>query len=370
MEERFRLIANSAPPLWIEEQLNQTGKGMNTAYISSNLYRQIRQNDDNEGIIDDRSSLQVANTFLHLHPPSINDDAPTIGTPLRLISKDNIDSDIEEVVYLHPLMLRVLSRLSPHRYQEDNTYDVIESNRYTVLLSSWDSDGLSTDCIDGSVVGWLEHINIISEDKIKELNDCIHDNMGGTESTYMEDSVIIHISYICSNCSRGREFFSSKGTELLGKEGCIDTLMDFLYGSTVVEGGILGMDISNTQEEEVVFFMVNKIVTMKDESNVRFLYLRHDVNFNIIVDHMPGAPTTRPIQQPKIHEDVYCPGYYSVLEELVTLAKMSNPDGAPSAVILSGCAGVGKSRMVCCIYFLLLQSYVPVGFNSNSLMFR
>ena len=97
--------------------------------------------------------------------------------------------------------------------------------------------------------------------------------------------------------------------------------------------------------------MVNKII-MKDGSNVRFLYLRHDVNFNITVDDMSDTTNTGPIQQPKIHEDVYCPGYYSVLEELVTLAKMDNPNGAPSAVILSGCAGVGKTRMVCYIYFV------------------
>jgi len=338
---------------------------MNTAYISSNLFRQICQHDDDDGSVDSRSSLQVANAFLHLHPPN-DDDTPTIGTPLRLISRDNIDSDIEEVVYLHPLMLRVLNRLAPHRYQYDNTYDVIE-NRHTVLLSSWDSEGLlSTSNIEGSVVGWLEHINIISKNEIKELNDYIHEQHG-IGSMHMKDSATIHISYICSNCSRGREFFSSNGNELLGKEGCIDTLMDFLYGGAVVEGGILGMDISNNQEEEeVVFFIVNKIV-MNDGLNVRFLYLRHDVNFNIIVDNMSDAPT-RPIQQPKIQEDVYCPGYYSVLEELVTLAKMDNPNGAPAAVILSGCTGVGKTRMVCYIY-CHLYAICYVGCNPNSLLF-
>ena len=326
---------------------------MNTAYISSNLFHKICQNDD-ECIVDNRSSLQVANFFLHLHPP--DNDTPTICTPLRLISKDNIDSDIEEVVYLYPLMLRVLSRLAPHRYQYDNTYDMIE-NRHTVLLSSWDSGGLlSTSNIEGSVVGWLEHISIISKDKKKEIDNYTRDVGGGTDSIYIQDSATIHISYICSNCSRGREFFSDKGTDILGKEGCIDTLMDFLYGGAVVEGGILGMNLEScSQEEEVVFFMVNKII-LKDGSNVRFLYLRHDVNFNIIVDDMPDTTTTGPNQQPNIQEDVHCPGYQSVLDELLTLAKMDNPNGAPAAVILSGCAGVGKTRMVCHItlYYHLL----------------
>ena len=42
-----------------------------------------------------------------------------------------------------------------------------------------------------------------------------------------------------------------------------------------------------------------------------------------------------------------CPGYESVLGELTALARtMCNPRAAPTATLLSGCAGVGKSRMV------------------------
>jgi DNA replication protein DnaC len=48
-----------------------------------------------------------------------------------------------------------------------------------------------------------------------------------------------------------------------------------------------------------------------------------------------------------------CPGYNTVLEELVSFAKLVDSSAAPTGVLLSGCAGVGKSRMVClcCFYW-------------------
>ena len=319
---------------------------MNTAYVSINLFHQICQQHDDEGI-EDRSSLQVANcAFLHLYPPN-DDDTPTIGTPLRLISGDTNDN-IEEVIYLHPLLIRVLSRLSPHRFQEDNTYDVIESNRHTVILKSWDSDGLSTNNINGSVVGWLEDINIISEDEIKEINNFTHDVVYGIGTTYPLDASIatVHMSYICSSNSKGRALFND-----VCESGDI---CEFLYGGALVEGGIIGMDHfmagENYDEEVTIFFMVNKIIMKDGSGNSRFLYFGGGRYIDIELDEASDTSPTRPIQQPKIHEDVYCPGYYSVLEELVTLAKMDNPNGAPAAVMLSGCAGVGKTRMVSYIY--------------------
>ena len=333
------------------ELVKDNEEKMNTAYASSNLFHKICQNaDDDKSIVDDRSSLQVANAFLHLHPPNDN-DAPTIGTPLRLISGDGIDSDIEEVIHLHPLMIRVLSRLSPHRFQEDNTYNVLESNRHTVLLSNWDSDGLSTTNIDGNTIGWLEHISIINDDKIKELDyNHTQDVVYGIGTTYPLDASIatVHISYICSSNSKGRALF---------KEVCESgDICEFLYGGALVEGGIIGMDHfmagENYDEEVTIFFMVNKIIMKDGSGNSRFLYFGGGRYIDIELDEASDTPPTRPIQQPKIQEDVFCPGYQSVLNELLTLAKMNNPNGAPTAVILSGCAGVGKTRMVCYIYFI------------------
>ena len=69
-----------------------------------------------------------------------------------------------------------------------------------------------------------------------------------------------------------------------------------------------------------------------------------------------------------------CPGYESTLDELVALANMDDREAAaPSAVLLSGCAGVGKTRMVrACVlalYTFLRREctfYVTMNFHSKN----
>lgn len=58
-----------------------------------------------------------------------------------------------------------------------------------------------------------------------------------------------------------------------------------------------------------------------------------------------------------------CPGYEGLLNELLRLAQIQHPSAAPSGVILTGCAGVGKSRMASCLADRLLEQgedYTPI----------
>jgi len=50
-----------------------------------------------------------------------------------------------------------------------------------------------------------------------------------------------------------------------------------------------------------------------------------------------------------------CPGYEDLVDELMKLAKIQHPSAAPSGVILTGCKGVGKSRVASCLVDRLLQ---------------
>ena len=47
--------------------------------------------------------------------------------------------------------------------------------------------------------------------------------------------------------------------------------------------------------------------------------------------------------------NITCPGYEGLLDELLRLAQIQHPSAAPSGVILTGCTGVGKSRVASCL---------------------
>jgi len=57
----------------------------------------------------------------------------------------------------------------------------------------------------------------------------------------------------------------------------------------------------------------------------------------------------------------HCPGYESTLDELLSLVMLTDPYAAPTGVLLSGCSGVGKSRMVRVVNFVLvfLSTFEP-----------
>ncbi len=58
-----------------------------------------------------------------------------------------------------------------------------------------------------------------------------------------------------------------------------------------------------------------------------------------------------------IHDECYyeatCPGYENLIEEIISMANISVESGSPTGVLLTGCRGVGKSRLVCTFSLLL-----------------
>jgi len=61
--------------------------------------------------------------------------------------------------------------------------------------------------------------------------------------------------------------------------------------------------------------------------------------------------------------DSVCPGYEPIIDNLVALAQLVDENAAPTGILLSGCAGVGKSRMVraeisyCSLIRIRISSY-------------
>lgn len=329
---------------------------MNTAYVPSAFYRRLVCQ-EGDGTCDYLSSQadDVCNAFLHFKHHDTLSPSPT-GTLVRIIPIDdsqsvdslNQDDDIEESVHLHPLLIKVLIALGRDKVETDVYHDNSAHNdRHQVLISSWDERG-----DDAGTLGWLELINPI-----------MNSNRNGSLIP-----IAIHLTYICSTTSRGRDCFRNKQNNDIMNAGTgkNEFLMKLLAGQVVTEGSVIGIDIGEKfdddddyyynnellHREDMVFFMVNKIVTTDGSIiNAKYLYLEPGQQFDVLLNaDCSNVAIDNP--QPKTQwNNCKCPGYESILDELLTLTKISNPNGSPTAVILSGCSGVGKSRMV---WFTLL----------------
>eukprot|EP00578_Thalassiosira_sp_NH16_P006297 CAMPEP_0181121864 /NCGR_PEP_ID=MMETSP1071-20121207/24983_1 /TAXON_ID=35127 /ORGANISM="Thalassiosira sp., Strain NH16" /LENGTH=906 /DNA_ID=CAMNT_0023206747 /DNA_START=72 /DNA_END=2792 /DNA_ORIENTATION=+ len=358
---------------------------MNAAYVSDALFRDACHNNGVEKNADLLPSSQSSTAqspssgyyaLLSLDSPYSQDaQVVVVRTALRLvpicaqneIANDDDYGGVEKTIHIHPLLLRVLLRSSHNiakqtcaKRSEDTNVSQPVASRHRVILSSHDGS------MHHGATGWLEHFHAenIVPNSVEHSTEC---------------NATIHLMYMCSNNPRGRAYFGSKSSKNAhAKKDGIDLIMKMLVGEVVAEGGILAIDIGKSNgmyvspgmdfdydgndHQEVVFFMVNKI-WMKDgtvpKKDSRFLRLWPHQSFNIHLDlpntiTVPRGNDSNPripqgndrstnVQEDNMHYS--CPGYESVLEELLTLSKMDNPDGAPTAVMLSGCSGVGKSRM-------------------------
>ena len=332
---------------------------MNTAYVPSAFYRRlVCQEGDGTGDYLSSQADDVYNAFLHFEHHDTSSPSTT-GTLVRIIPIDdsqsvdslNQDDDIVESVHLHPLLIKVLIALGRDKEVETDVYHDDDDNSapndsHQVLISSWDDDGRGD---DAGTLGWLELINPI-----------MNSNRNGSLIP-----MAIHLTYICSTTSRGRDCFRNKqNNDIMNAGTGNEFLMNLLAGQVVTEGSVIGIDIgekfddddgyyynNELHREDMVFFMVNKIVTTDGSIiNAKYLYLEPGQQFDVLLNaDCSNATIDNP--QPKTQwNNCKCPGYESILDELLTLTKISNPNGSPTAVILSGCSGVGKSRMVCFLY--------------------
>jgi len=60
-----------------------------------------------------------------------------------------------------------------------------------------------------------------------------------------------------------------------------------------------------------------------------------------------------------------CPGYESLVDDLVHLLQLPSASARPSGILLTGCAGVGKTRLVQCVTDQLLLKNRTNNNNHN-----
>lgn len=295
---------------------------MNIAYVSSDF---LSNNDVGGDCVDGVSSYAV----LHLsnHPSS----STKISTLLRIMPRAEENSIVQNTaspgksILIHPILLKVLLHSQNLILPPETNH---EESKHCVQVKSYQK----TEFDDFDIgQGWIKQISI-EEIYKRDLS-----------SSNASENITINLQYMCSSSEEFRSYFKDATNE----SEAIQMLKDNLAGAVIAEGTIIGIDHGKNQAgsatQETSFFMVGK-VDSSTRSCLRYVHLTSMI-YNITL----SLPTAKVEKDTPLNGDspsqYSCPGYKPVLEELLNLATFRNSDGRPTAVILSGCAGVGKTRM-------------------------
>lgn len=309
---------------------------MNVAYASPDLIRSFSLH-TNFGRDDDGgggSSQQQMDSYAILHLGQ-SSETNNICTLLQIISGSEANVVHDESIVIHPILLRVL--LQSYSMSKKDDDDAIETPadgtrcRYNVQVKSYEQNDIDE---LGVTSGWLENI------VIKDIQNNLPAN------SVADEKITVRLSYMCSNSEKYRKYFKETDYEIEG----IQLLKDKLADMVIAEGTILGIDhgsenVAGSYSQESSFFMVDKIDRSGTISHLRHVHLSNNMSFNVTLRSKTKAKNSLFSKDNTTPSQYCCPGYRSVLDELLNLASFGNPDGKPSAVVLSGCAGVGKTRM-------------------------
>jgi hypothetical protein len=110
-------------------------------------------------------------------------------------------------------------------------------------------------------------------------------------------------------------------------------------------------NVSKTAGEECEISDLCYSITSIDDISLSFVAEKNDTNIanektNIISNYLQG----------KSRHLAHCPGYDSLIDNIMELTNINIRGGCPTGIILSGCVGVGKTRLVSyCIYFFMTK---------------
>lgn len=366
---------------------------VDTAYISTNIFQRLRTNDKKSYYIQGRGGTSDVVIALFRLREGVATVLRLVPSNLNLIEHRNSDKccgRTENYIGIHQSLQSVLVR-SNHIIKSASTPLLGESSqnneKIEVTLSSYEASSSTFyhDELDSkSEKGYLEKVFI---------QEYIDDAYCANKADSLQ--VKIHLRYMCSQHYRWRFYFHDLSNNTQRISDANNLLAQKIEHRIIAEGAIFCLDMkenatrpndslhffhncSEGNKPEVVFFMVDKIECNKipsvtscfegnnfhkcfrlgsAESISIFLGLTATNSANNQINNEHGTPENENLphmhrenkvfkSQQDLGSQNYCHGYNLVLQELIHLAKFNDFNSAPAAVLLSGCSGVGKSRMV------------------------
>jgi len=163
------------------------------------------------------------------------------------------------------------------------------------------------------------------------------------------EPVTIHLEYMCSTCTYGRRLFGHE--TLADREEGMSILRRKLNNQVVSKNSISFIPLGFSDDIDLytdgVFFMVSEAEAQgKPLHDKQCINLKPDSFRVTLVERSTAHEKDSSIEVAEGSEEEYiCPGYESTLQELLTMAQTRDQRCSPTAVVISGCPGVGKTRM-------------------------
>lgn len=178
------------------------------------------------------------------------------------------------------------------------------------------------------------------------------------------EPVTIHLEYMCSTCTYGRRLFGHE--TLADREEGMSILRRKLNNQVVSKNSISFIPLGFSDDIDLytdgVFFMVSEAEAQgKPLHDKQCINLKPDSFRVTLVERSTAHEKDSSIEVAEGSEEEYiCPGYESTLQELLTMAQTRDQRCSPTAVVISGCPGVGKTRMVRPRSNLIAQSSLSI----------
>jgi hypothetical protein len=270
--------------------------------------------------------------------------ASVVVQAVETAPQDEVEGD--RIVSIHPFLFEFLSQVADlidTTTSQQQEQDEKEEPTQTVSIAKLPIEPLLDLGVDDnqkqqSCKGWTIHPIEISEMREQSLIDisCIYLESGVSRK---EPQIL---KSLLKRAMEGR----------LIKKGSV-VLLSTLHGFALVR-------ITN------VLFGNDSPV----ESNIAY-HLSLSATFEVRINP-PATTINNTLESPldtQWHEDI--PGYESLLQEMLALLRVHGSAAAPSGILLTGCPGVGKSRLALCIaHHYTKQGHIVCYLSTQDLVFR
>ena len=268
--------------------------------------------------------------------------------PLTMETSQKASEENDCTMILHPIMEEALVIVSAQNNHDGQQMSLLP-NQFIVRITA-DNEYNSTDLI--------RTLRSICE--VEPLEHVINIEPGGK----FHLKIHLHLLY-CTNDEYESKLSSDDDNEDLSCSYLQKQVTENLLFKYISENSLVFVPLppvpSISKQSQIAVFQVNKIEIRTEDynstnnincqSSFRIRSTR-DIETTIISSNLIHNATN--LSQEAI---LTCPGYESLIEEILSLANLPLEEAAPTGVLITGCKGVGKSRLASVILQRLLGNH-------------